>query len=344
MKTGVLLINLGTPENPTPEAVKVYLRQFLMDPYVIDISFIPRWFLVNVFIAPFRSKESAESYEKIWTKEGSPLLVYSQKLTEKVEHELGNDFDVKLAMRYGQPSIENALQYFHKQDIKNIIVFPLYPQYAESSTESSLQEVKKVISNYGFKFNLSEVPAFFTFNGYIQAFAEKAKKMLAHKDYDHILFSYHGLPESHIQKLDQSGSYCLKQNNCCEHMSRWNKNCYRAQCFQTTYAIANELRLSKAQYSLSFQSRLGNKPWIKPYTDVVLKELLDAGKKKVLVFCPAFVADCLETIEEIGMREREVFIENGGLELDLVPSLNDSPTWVKAVCDLVKKADRLLPS
>lgn len=332
---GVLLINLGTPDEPTTPAVRKYLKEFLSDPYVIDINPVARWLLLHLMILPFRSPKSARAYQKIWTNGGSPLLLNSQELTQKVKEKLGSDYAVELAMRYGKPSIEKGLTQLAKKGVDEIKVLPLYPQYSLSATETSIQEVKRLALKLQISAPINFIPAFYDHEGFVNAFASIGKEIIDKSNPDHILFSFHGLPERHIKKTDPSKRYCLKKTHCCDRKTIENKNCYRAHCFQTAYGIASTLGLKKSQFSISFQSRLGRTPWIQPYTDHILPELARTGKKQVAVFCPSFVADCLETLEEIEIRGRESFLENGGVDLQLVPSLNSHPLWVNAVCDMV---------
>lgn len=330
--TGLLLINLGTPSEPTVKAVRHYLREFLSDPLVIDINPLARWMLVNLIIVPFRAPKSLKAYQKIWMKEGSPLLFYSRALKDKVQEKLGTSHLVEFAMRYGEPSIEPALKKFKEARVGQIKVFPLYPQYALSSTQSTINEVKKIASRLGLENQIKIIPSFYQHPLFIKAFAERGRPVLESLKPDHILFSFHGLPERQIHKVHPD--FCLLKENCCDDVNDRNQNCYRAQCFATARAIARELNLQPTQYSVSFQSRLGRTPWIKPYTDLVLADLPKKGKKRLAVFCPAFVADCLETLEEIGIRNRELFISKGGEDLRLIPSLNDHPEWVKAIASL----------
>ena len=337
-KTGVLIINLGTPDAPTPPAVGRYLKQFLMDKWVIDIPAILRWILVHILIVPKRKFASAEAYEKVWTKKGSPLYFHSQEFCAKVENHLGDKFLVRLGMRYGNPSIPAAIEYFKKAGVKELVVMPLYPQYAESSTRSSLEEVERALRSDSFSPRVKIVPPFFDSVGFIKAYAQEIRKSLAQDS--HLLLSYHGLPERHVQKTDLTKNHCLKSPNCCDKMVDANRFCYRAHSFATSRALATELGLSKNQYSVSFQSRLGRAPWIKPYTDFLYKDLIAEGKKNIVVASPSFVADCLETIEELGMRLREDFIRDGGEKFDLVPCLNSSDPWVHAATDLIVRFAR----
>lgn len=333
-KTGLLLINLGTPAAPTTSAVRVYLRQFLSDPRVLDINPIGRFFLLNLIILPFRPRKSAAAYQKIWTEAGSPLLVESQALLEKVRKALGAEFVVELGMRYGEPSIPRAMERLLAQAPDRIVVLPLYPHYSSATAGSSLEEVFRFCAG---RWNVPPLlvgKPFYEHPAFLRAFIEVGRPLLEEKKPDHILFSYHGLPERHLHKSDESGAHCLSSERCCDTIGAVNRNCYRAQCFATTRALAKMLSLSPDQYSISFQSRLGRDSWVKPYTDTILGELAKQGVKNLLVFCPAFVADCLETLEEIQIRAKETFLAAGGEDLTLVPSLNAHPTWVEAVVTL----------
>ncbi|MFO1463978.1 MAG: ferrochelatase [bacterium] len=333
---GVLLINLGTPAAPTTAAVRRYLREFLSDPRVIDINPLGRWLLVNLIIAPFRSPKSAAAYRKIWTERGSPLLFHTQDLGKAVAEGLGAGFCVEIAMRYGEPSIESALRKLFDRGVKEIRILPLYPQYSSSATGSTQEEVFRVAKRMWNIVPLQFLLPFFDHPGFIGAFAEIGAEKLRDFRADHILFSFHGLPERQILKGDVGGGHCLQRPDCCDKIVPANGLCYRAHSYATARALATSLGLRPEQYTVCFQSRLGRTPWIKPYTDLVIPELAKAGKKRLAVFCPAFVADCLETLEEIGMRAREQFRSLGGEELILIPSLNAHPTWARAVCDMVK--------
>jgi ferrochelatase len=332
---GLLLINLGSPEEPTTPSVRRYLREFLSDPRVIDIHPVGRALLLNLVILPFRPRKSAEAYRKIWTTAGSPLLVNGRALAERVQGELGDGWRVELAMRYGSPSIASAVD--RLADATRVVVFPLYPQYAASSTGSSVEETFRVAGSRWVVPPLSVVGDFYAEAGFLDAFAAVGAPVLA-DGYDHVLFSFHGLPERQIRKSDPSGRHCLASPDCCDRVDGVNRSCYRAQCFATAASLAARLGLAPDGWSVAFQSRLGRTPWIRPYTDQVLPQLAAAGKKRVAVFCPAFVADCLETLEEIGIRAQDSFRAAGGEKLTLVPSLNDSPRWVEAVSALARAA------
>jgi ferrochelatase len=333
LKTGVLLVNLGTPDSPSVSDVRKYLREFLSDPRVIDTSAFTRWMLVNFIIAPIRSPRSAALYKKIWTAEGSPLLYYSQRQKQLLQEKLGNDYQVELAMRYQSPSIPDALKIFSKQIFKSIIVLPLFPQYASASTGSVHEKIMSEISTWQVIPGIKFINSFPNNKGFIDAFAEIGRAHQPEK-FDHVLFSFHGLPERQIRKADRSG-HCL-QSDCCSILEEKNSFCYRAQCFETARCLAIKLNLSSENYTVCFQSRLGRTPWIKPYADHVIAELAKKGKKNILVFAPAFVSDCLETIYEIGTEYDLLFKKNGGSRVQMVESLNDHPAWISAMAELIK--------
>jgi ferrochelatase len=336
-RIGVLLINLGTPDEPTPEAVGRYLREFLMDGFVIDVPRTLRWFLVNVMIVPRRKIQSARAYQKVQLPGGSPLRVYTRDLTEKVTMQLARDerYVVEYAMRYGNPSIAVAIARLCAPDISRIIVLPLYPQYAESSYETAVVETKRAAQESRCDDRLSFFPPFYDRPEFISAFARRIEEA-GHKDWgDHLVFSFHSLPERHLKRLDATGQHCLLKSDCCDQVSAINHNCYRAQCFFTARQIATQLGLKDENYTVSFQSRLGRAKWIGPTTEVVLRELPQRGIRRVSVSCPSFVADCLETLEEMGIRGRQTFVEAGGEELRLIPSLNADPFWVNAVANWI---------
>jgi len=336
--TGLLLINLGTPDEPTTPAVRRYLRQFLSDPRVIDINPVGRFMLLNLVILPFRPKKSAHAYQQIWTERGSPLLFHSEDLTKAVAERLGEGWSVQLGMRYGSPSIKDALIALGNDDVDKVVVLPLFPQFAASSTRTALEETTRQSAKVWDAPHLAEIESFYDHPGFIEAFGEVGKKTIDETKPDHILFSFHGLPERHIKAEDDTGEHCLVKTDCCAQMTETNQYCYRAHCYSTARGIAAKLELSEDDYTVCFQSRLGRTPWIKPYTDVLLDELGAAGKKRLAVFCPAFVADCLETLEEIGMRAKDQFVAAGGEELVLIPSLNSEPTWADAVADMARAA------
>ena len=336
-RTGVLLINLGTPDAPHSPEVRRYLREFLSDPRVVDINPLGRWLLLNLVILPFRPAKSAEAYRKIWTEEGSPLRIYGDALREGVAKELGTRFHVELAMRYGSPSIPHAIEQLRAVDVERIIVVPLFPQYSSAASGSALARVYEVVERSWNVPALQTVPPFFDEPGFIEVFADVARPELESFEPDYVLFSYHGLPVRQVQKSDPTGEYCLKVENCCGAIGIANRFCYRAHCYATTRALAARLGLTPEEHGVAFQSRLGRTPWIEPYTDEVLTELAAGRAKRVAVVCPAFVADCLETLEEIAIRGREDFKAAGGEDLRLVSSLNAHPAWIRAVAAMVRR-------
>ena len=337
MKTAILLINLGTPDNPSTPAVRKYLSEFLNDRRVIDISAIGRFFLVNFIIVPFRSSKSAKLYKHIWSDKGSPLLYHGVELKNKLQKKLGADYFVEFAMRYQSPSIKHALENIRKQKPTKIVVMPLYPQYASSSTGSTLEKVFDEIKGWEVIPEMRFSSSFFDNEDVTNCFAEEGKKYNL-SEYDHILFSYHGLPERQIKKAAAHyGDNSCFMDKCCEVSTDKNHFCYRANCFKTTQLIAQKLNLSKEKYTICFQSRLGRTEWIKPYTDQVLKQRAKLGDKKILVFSPAFVADCLETIYEIGTEYNEAFKSYGGEKVELVKSLNSNDNWVDALAKMATK-------
>lgn len=336
MKTGVLLVNLGTPDSTKTSDVRKYLREFLMDWRVIDIPFINRWMLINFIIAPFRAPKSAHEYKKLWQEKGSPLLFHGIELQKLVQQALGNDYIVGFGMRYQNPGIEKAVEIFKDKAIDKLIVLPLYPQYASASTGSSIEEVMKVVGQWQIIPDVKIISNFCDHPLFIKAFAELGRKYMQQRAYDHIVFSYHGIPERQILKGSVKDQCQL--GTCCMSYHARNKYCYRAQCFETTRLLVKELGLEEGRYSVSFQSRLGKTPWIKPYTDHNIEALAKAGKKSILFFSPSFVADCLETTVEGGEEYNNLFKENGGEHWQLIESLNTNPAWVECVAQLVKEA------
>jgi protoporphyrin/coproporphyrin ferrochelatase len=336
---GLLLVNLGTPDAPETAAVRRYLREFLSDPRVLDIPAPARWALLELLILPTRPARSAEAYRKIWTDEGSPLLVHGQRLAARLEETLGQKWVVALGMRYGKPSLASALEKLSGASVRTITVLPLYPQYASSSTGSTLERVFALAGQAWNVPSLRVVPPFFDHPAFLEAWLEVARPALAEARADHVLFSFHGLPERHIRKSDVSGKHCLQSATCCDVEVVENRWCYRAQCFRTARALTERLGLPRAQTTVSFQSRLGRTPWLKPYTDLLLGELAAKGVRRLAVLCPAFVADCLETLEEIGIRARADFSRVGGEALTLVPSLNAHPAFVRALVQLVREVE-----
>ncbi len=333
---GVLLINLGTPDTPDPAAVRRYLREFLSDPRVIDIGPLARWLLVNLVILPTRPRTSAAAYRKIWTERGSPLLVHTRDLADAVAAALGERFVVKVGMRYGRPSIETALVELGDPD--RVVVLPLFPQYSSASTGSALERVMRLAASRDVVPALRVVGPFHDDPGTLDAFAAVGRPVIADARPDHVLFSFHGLPERQVQRCDASGRICLRSDSCCDRYGAENRRCYRASCFETARQLARRLDLAANDFTVSFQSRLGRTRWIEPHTDVVVRELARKGVRRLVVFSPSFVADCVETLEELGIRAREDFLRHGGAELRLVPSLNATPAWVEAVARMVQGA------
>lgn len=335
-RTGVLLLNLGTPDAPTTGAVRRYLREFLGDPYVLDVPAPVRWALLNLVILPRRPRRSAEAYRKIWTREGSPLLVHGRALRRALAEALGPAYVVELAMRYGAPAVRGALQRLHAADVARILAVPLYPQFSSAATGSSVAHLERELERMPELPPHEVFPPFYADEPFIAAWAAVARPALLEFAPDHVLFSYHGLPERQVKKTDASGRHCLASEDCCAVIGEVNHNCYRAQCLATSRALAAALELDADRVSTAFQSRLGRTPWIQPFTDEVLPELAAAGHRRLAVLCPSFVADCLETLEEIGLRAREQWLASGGEELLLVPSLNADPAWVEALAVLVR--------
>lgn len=330
-KQGILLINLGSPESTAVPDVRRYLREFLMDPRVIDAPYPVRFALVNGIIAPFRAARSAEAYRKIWTDEGSPLVAISKRLAARLQTTVG--IHVGLAMRYQKPGIAEAIEQLSIAGVRRLLVIPLFPHYAMSSYESAVMKVRQVAAEIAPWMALSVVPPYFNHPSYLEALVAVSSPHLP-KSSDpehHLLFSFHGVPERHILKTDPSGCHCLKVQNCCEIPSASHETCYRRQCIATVAGFAAKAGLCPDSYSFSFQSRLGKDKWLEPATQDQLVRLARSGVRKLTVLCPAFTVDCLETIEELGIRGRETFLAEGGAEFNLIPCLNDHPVWVKAL-------------
>ncbi|MBO9480069.1 MULTISPECIES: ferrochelatase [Gammaproteobacteria] len=328
---GVLLVNLGSPDSTSVEDVRNYLNEFLMDKHVIDLPWVIRRLILSLFILPSRPARSAEAYSAIWTEQGSPLIVNSEKCAEQLRER--TSIPIELAMRYGKPDMAKALSNLAKQPgIEEILLFPLYPHYAMSSVKTVIERAKSLMQEMGITLPLRVHPVFYDHDGYIEALVESAKPWLE-KEFDHLVFSYHGVPERHITKDDPTGNHCLKDKSCCQKTSIAHKTCYRHQVYQTTEAFVEKAGIPIDKYSVGFQSRLGKAKWLEPNTLDVLKQLADQGARKVLVICPSFVSDCLETLEEIGIGAKEEFIKAGGESLELIPCLNDHPAWI----DLLKQ-------
>jgi ferrochelatase len=337
-RTGALLLNLGTPDSPAVSDVRRYLREFLSDPRVIDIPSALRWLLVHGVIVPFRAPKSARAYAKIWTQQGSPLLVHSRALSEAVAKELGSGWVVELAMRYREPSIRAALGRLAEAKVDRLVALPLFPQYAEASSGSMLAKLHDEMVRSGMSLEPATIPAFYDEPGFTDAVAAVAREPLRDFDPDFVLFSYHGLPERQVRASDRSGEHCLQRDDCCASIVGANRDCYRAQCFATTRSAAGTLGLAPERYATSFQSRLGRTPWIQPFTDQLLPRLAAQNVRRLAVICPSFTADCLETLEEIGIRAAEQWRGLGGDALTLIPAVNAQPVWVRAVADLLRRA------
>jgi ferrochelatase len=332
-KKGIILINLGSPDSTKVTDLRKYLDQFLMDERVIDKPWLFRALLVKGIIIPFRAPKSAEAYKQIWTEEGSPLIVFTKRLQQALQSRI--DEPVEIAMRYGNPTPEEAYSALLSKDpdIKEVIVLPLYPHYAMSSYETAVEYMKEIYQQKKYPFTLSFVPPFYNDEKYLNALAENIRPYLERK-YDHILFSYHGVPARHIRKSDVTGCHCLQSDDCCEKPSPAHQFCYRHQVRTTTRLVCERLEIPTDQYSISFQSRLG-KGWLEPFTDFRLAEMPKEGIKNLLILCPAFVSDCLETLEEIAMRGKEIFMNAGGESFAMIPCLNTNPLWVDAVEEMV---------
>ncbi len=336
--TGVLLVNLGTPDSPSVGDVRRYLREFLSDPLVIDLPAPARWLLLHAVILPFRPRASARAYAQIWTDAGSPLLLHGLALSRAVSERLGPTYRVELAMRYGRPSIRDAVSRLAEAGVGRIVALPLFPQYSRAASGSAETRLAEEVARLPQPPPLECIGAFYAEAGFVEAFASVARPHLERLGAEHVLFSYHGLPERQVRAADPSGAHCLTRDDCCARVGDVNRDCYRAQCYATTRALARALGLPPERTTTSFQSRLGRTPWIRPYTDQVFQELAGRGIRRLAVLCPAFVADCLETLEEIGMRGREQWRELGGEELALVPSLNAEPAWADWVAERVRAA------
>jgi ferrochelatase len=336
MKRGIILMNLGSPDSTDVKDVRRYLDEFLMDERVIDYPYLFRLLLVKGIIVPFRAPKSAEAYKSIWTNEGSPLIVFTKQLQEALQKQVTEP--VEIAMRYGNPApkqaYDNLLKKIH--GLEEVVLMPLYPHYAMSSYETAVEFMKEVHRKNKYSFKLTTIAPYYNNEEYIHALAQSIRPYLQN-DFDRLLFSYHGVPERHILKGDITGSHCLKSPNCCVVDSPAHKYCYRHQCLKTTDLVTNELRIPKEKFELSFQSRLGRDKWLTPYTAQRLSELPREGARKLLVACPAFVSDCLETLEEIAGQGKEIFLHAGGESFTMIPCLNTHPLWVNAIAKWVSQ-------
>lgn len=335
---GFLILNLGSPRSSAPSDVSVYLKQFLMDPDIISIPFPIRWVLVHLLIVPKRSQTSAKLYEKIWTDEGSPLVVYSANLMEKIKEKLDQN-QIELAMRYGSPSIKDGMERLIARGVKKIVLFPQYPQFADATIGTTLKECKRIHSKLAPEIELETITEFYNSPSYIKTVSHIAEEHLNKLAPDHLLFSFHGLPVSHLRQASKKGT-CLNTENCCEKFQKENPKCYKAQCLDSAKLILESLSWPQEKSSVSFQSRLGRTEWIQPYTSTTVENLAKKGIKKLAVICPGFTADCLETLEEIAIGAEEIFKEAGGEELHLIPAINDHELWVDSAIELMESWGR----
>ena len=326
---GALLINLGSPDSPDPKDVKRYLGEFLMDERVIDLPKPLRTFLVKGIILNTRPKKSAKAYKKIWWEEGSPLIVLSKRLQEAVQKKVS--VPMGLAMRYGSPSIEEGIKSLVDQGVDEIMLIPLYPQFAMATTETILVLAEKIKNEKYPELEFTVLPPFYKHPDYIRVLSHSIQEDLKDKKWEHLLFSYHGIPERHIRKSDITKSHCKIDKSCCQTTSEAHQYCYRHQCYETTRQVAEYLELKEGTYSTSFQSRLGVDPWLQPYTDQTVARFAKKGIKNMAIVTPAFVSDCLETLEEIGMEAAEDFEEKGGEELHVIPCINARTDWVNVM-------------
>jgi len=331
---GVLLVNLGSPDSPSVGDVRRYLREFLMDPRVLDAPWPIRFVVVHGVILPRRPRESAEAYHKIWTSAGSPLVATSQRVTALLRQRVS--MPVELAMRYQKPSIPAALERLERQGVAELLVIPLFPHYAMSSFETAVERVREEARRRSHGMHLEVEPPYYEHPDYIAALVASAAPYLAH-DYDRLLFSFHGIPERHLRKSDPTRGHCLARGDCCAVPNAAHRTCYRHQCFRTVEAFVSAAGIPERKHAVSFQSRLGRDPWLRPYTDHELERFARDGVRRLLVICPAFVSDCLETLEEIGMRGRETFVAAGGKELVQIPCLNGHPAWIEALARMVER-------
>lgn len=332
-KKGILLVNLGTPDSPAVGDVRRYLDEFLMDERVIDINPVGRTLLVKGIIVPFRGPKSAKTYQKVWNENGSPLMYYSVRVTQRLQEKLGADYCVELGMRYQNPSIASALGKLKAAGVKSIKVIPLFPQYASATTGSVHQRVMELVSKWQTIPDISFVNSYHDAPDMLDIYAENGRKYKP-ESFDHVIFSFHGLPQRQLIKADDTKSHCLRSADCCKRLTDVNQFCYSAQCHNTARLIAERLSIPAEKYTVTFQSRLGKDPWAQPYTSEVIHGLGKSGAKRLLVFSPAFVADCLETIYEVAEEYDLEFKALGGEKVQLVESLNDKPEWVEVLARL----------
>ena len=336
-RTGILLINLGTPDAPRTREVRAYLRSLLSCDRVLDINPIGRWLLLNLIVLPFRPRKAAKAYQEIWLEDGSPLLVYSKKLQNALALQFSKDkIPVEIGMQCGNPSIKSAVDRLREEECDRIIILPMYPQYSSSTYGSAVEDLyKEVLHDWNMP-QLKFIPPFYSDSRFIGSWEKIGLPFLENKP-DHVLFSFHSLPIRHLEKSDISENWFKNNHECCLELVNENRNCYSAQCFHTAKLIAERYHLSADEWSVSFQSKFGREEWIKPDTEMHLARLAEKGVKRIVVFCPAFVSDCLETLEEIGIRAAEHFRKHGGEELKLVPSLNAHPEWVHALTSIIRE-------
>ena len=335
MKKGVLLVNLGSPDSPDPKDVKTYLGEFLMDERVIDVPLWARTLLVKGIILNTRPKASSSAYKKIWWEEGSPLIVISERLKTKIQKQI--EVPVALAMRYGNMTIKKGLQELVDKGVEDVFLIPLYPQFAMATTETILVLAEQIRKNHFPNLKITDLPPFYNNLDYIEVLSKSISDQLKGKTYEHLLFSYHGVPERHIRKSDVTKSHCKIDGNCCYTPSKAHEFCYRHQCLEVTRLVAEKLSLKEDTYSTSFQSRLGFDPWLQPYTDRTIERLGKQGVKNMAIVTPAFVSDCLETLEEIAMEGAEIFHEMGGQNFTTIPCLNDDDNWVALLSNWVNE-------
>ncbi|MDP0562750.1 MAG: ferrochelatase [Candidatus Endonucleobacter sp. (ex Gigantidas childressi)] len=333
---GILLVNLGSPDSPSVTSVRRYLNEFLMDGNVVDLPWLLRRILVSLFVLPTRPIKSAKAYQLVWTKNGSPLISHSKALAQKVAQQI--DMPVELAMRYGQPNMQDAITNLAKHPgISEILLFPLYPHYAMSTVKTVIQRAKEVITNSNLPVTLAVHSAFYDQECYISALVESALPWLK-QDYDHLVFSFHGVPIQHILKDDASGQHCLKKQNCCSKTNDAHKTCYRHQVYRTATCFIEQAGIPAGKYTVAFQSRFGKAKWLAPNTVDILRKLAQQGAKKVLIICPSFVSDCVETLEEIDIAAKQMFIEAGGESLKLIPCLNEHQSWVRVLANWLEQS------
>lgn len=332
-KIGYILMNIGTPSEPTTKGVRTFLREFLSDPDVIDINPILRWGIVNLIVAPFRPRTVLPQYQSIWTDEGSPLLANSEKFKNSL-NEFDSDLNVEIGMRYGKPSISDAADKLIDSGVEKIVLCPMFPQFAQATTGSCNAKGIEILEEK--EIDYSTINNFYSEDFYIEAVVNQVKKSNAFDTGEHLLFSFHGLPERQLKKTDPSGGFCLVDSECCEKTSEFNQLCYKFHCTETVKKIMSKLNTDKP-YTICFQSRFGRYKWISPDILSVLQNFADDGVKNVTVICPSFIADCLETLEEISIRDLEIFQEMGGEKLELVPALNSSPDWVEGFAGFLRK-------